>query len=140
MFLSLSETLNQLKKLSSTTIKLVMFLVIFFGMYVGLIVTHEEFGLNMQDEKMPKMKVLILKVQGPEKLHNKACQTLRKVLMKSFKVPRKVLMESYKVLPEVSKNPKASGNDSSGPRSVNQVTSTARKGLVCSLGFRLNGV
>lgn len=76
VFESLSETFKPIKEVSSTTIKLVMFLVIFFGMYVGLIVTHEEFGFNMQDEKNAKDESFnIESSKVPEKLHNKACQT-----------------------------------------------------------------
>ena len=79
VFESLSETFKPIKEVSSTTIKLVMFLVIFFGMYVGLIVTHEEFGFNMQDEKNAKDESFNIESSKiPEKLRNKACQSSSK--------------------------------------------------------------
>ncbi|HHW90964.1 MAG TPA: hypothetical protein GX745_08700, partial [Clostridiales bacterium] len=72
VFESLSETIKPIKEVSPTTIKLVMFLVIFFGMYLGLIVTHEEFGFSVSsDSNIENSKV-------PEKLRNKACQSSSK--------------------------------------------------------------
>ena len=49
VFESLSETVKPIKEVSPTVIKLAMFLVIFFGMYIGLIFTHEEFGFSALD-------------------------------------------------------------------------------------------
>lgn len=51
VFESLSETIKPIKEITPTTIKLAMFLVIFFGMYLGLIVTHEEFGFSTVDDE-----------------------------------------------------------------------------------------
>lgn len=71
VFESLSETIKPIKEITPTTIKLAMFLVIFFGMYLGLIVTHEEFGFSTVDDE--GFNIESSKV--PKKPRNKAYQS-----------------------------------------------------------------
>lgn len=88
VFESLSETFSSIREVSSTTIKLVMFLTIFFGMYVGLIVTHEEFGFgapgqedageeegNLGRERFMTFKIKAFK--DPEELRDKTSEELQ---------------------------------------------------------------
>lgn len=46
VFISISETVKPIMDISPTTIKFIMFMTLFFGIYLGLIFTHPEFGLK----------------------------------------------------------------------------------------------
>ena len=92
VFESLSEVIEPIKKVSPTTIKLVMFMTLFLGMYLGLIFTHEEFEfstLEREDEDKEsdsrKFKTSVIKKnKTSKKLRNKTSQSSSESYEESF--------------------------------------------------------
>jgi len=96
VFESLSETIKPIKEVSPTNIKLAMFLVIFFGMYLGLIVTHEEFGFSTFDGEESENKSYDAESpKVPEKLWHKIFKKLRNKTSQSSSETSNEKFQSY---------------------------------------------
>ena len=100
VFASLSESFKTIREVSSSTIKFIMFMSLFFSIYLGLIFTHwdaEDISLSNKTSDLESYKV-------QKKLRNKTSQSSPRTSNKSFQKEESFPESSGQSSPESSES------------------------------------